>query len=122
MSQDIAETGVDEKISEDPAGDALRSKLHDARLAERKSIHRNQEPECISRVGLEIGNSGASFAFQDGGHGPEIVIRSSAFGNITQQFTVITDVEGLKALRGALDKAIAFDDYTETYCHAARPR
>ena len=112
MNQD---TNVAEKVSDDPAGDALRSKIYDERLAERKSIERDRDPEHISSVYLHIYNSGATFDFLDSGHGPQIKISSGAFGNIEHTFAVRTNMDGLKALRDALDKAIAYKDYTESY-------
>lgn len=118
MSQD----NVAEKVSDDPAGDVLRSRIYDERLAERKSIERDQVPKRISGVYLHIYNSGATFDFLDAGHGPQIKISSGAFGNIEHTFEVTTNLDGLKALRDALDKAIAYEDYTEDYDHAAIPR
>lgn len=74
----------------------------------------------ISRVNLHIGNSGVCFEFKDCGHGPQIEVRSSAFGNIQNSVEILTTKQSLIKLREALDEAIAFDDYSEDYCHAAR--
>jgi hypothetical protein len=76
--------------------------------------------KVISEVYLHVSNSGLNIQVTDIGHGPAITFQSSSFGNIATTHTTFTDVEGLKAIRDMLNKAIAHEGYSKTYVHAAK--
>lgn len=67
-----------------------------------------------------IGNSGVEFRIL--GHprnGPMLQIRSESFGNNKVKRTIYTTRHSLEALRDAIDEALAVEDFTAPYVHAA---
>lgn len=73
----------------------------------------------LAEVYLHIGNSGATFKVVDEGKGPQLELTSSAFGNLENKFTLMTDTDGLKAIRDAIDQSL-LHQFSEEYCHKAR--
>lgn len=79
------------------------------------------ESETVAEVYLHVGNSGLTVKVVDAGYGPTLAFECSSFGNLTVRHETMTTVEGLKAVRDMLDRAIARGVYSGPYCHPARP-
>lgn len=77
--------------------------------------------KTIGEVYLHVGNSGATIEVVDSGHGPEIRILTSAFGNLTQSTQIMTDRVSLKALAKLFASAAEYD-FSPQYVHAAHLR
>lgn len=79
----------------------------------------------VATTYLHVGNSGLTVKVVDQGWGPTFVVESSSFGNLNNSSRTHTTVEGLRAIRDMLDRAIAYGEdedrggYSEQYCHAA---
>lgn len=70
------------------------------------------------KVYCHIGNGGVTFSIEDNGHGPEVVISSSHFGNNTSSQSVAVDHDTLKQIRDMFIKACELE-YSNTYPYAA---
>ncbi len=73
----------------------------------------------IDEVYLHISNGGVTFAVRDSGHGPEVVVESSTFGNnvITQKVLVAPRVlMRLAKMFVAAANHAAAGKFSETYC------
>lgn len=76
----------------------------------------------IDEVYCHIGNGGVTFAVEDTGYGPEVVVRSTHFGNNVCEKRVMVDPRVLARLRDLFDTAARHAEegrFSETYCHAA---
>lgn len=65
-----------------------------------------------------VGNSGVTFEVVDEGHGPTLVVRSGAFGNLKSTFEARTDEYSMRLL-GLMLLNAASRRYSEIYCHPA---
>jgi hypothetical protein len=78
------------------------------------------DTKVVAELYLHVGNSGVNFSVRDRGYGPEVAVRTSAFGNLIHEFAVMTDKKSLRALGEMLVKASGAD-FTQEYVHKARP-
>ena len=74
----------------------------------------------IEKTYFHIGNSGVTIKIIDDGFGPELCIKSGAFGNIENTFNVKLTPEDLIELTLMLASAAQKQCYSEVYCHAAQ--
>lgn len=72
-------------------------------MKEEKSV--KPEKKTIVSGYFHISNSGATIAICDAGHGPQLEIHSSAFGNIDSTFKLLLTKDSLEQLVKMLDKA-----------------
>jgi len=78
------------------------------------------DENVVATTYLHVGNSGLTVKVVDVGWGPTLVVESSSFGNLNNSTRTHTSVEGLRAIRDMLDRAIEHEGYSEEYCHAAK--
>jgi hypothetical protein len=74
----------------------------------------------ISEAYLHVSNGGISFRVTNQ-YGPTLEIETSSFGNLNQKLVVHTTIAGLQDVYDMLGKALEHLDYSEPYCHPARP-
>lgn len=72
-------------------------------------------------VYLSAGDSGAKFEIVDEGNGPQINIKTSAWGNLQQELKIFTTKKSLTALAGLFEKA-GYEHYSPPYCNKAEIR
>lgn len=75
--------------------------------------------KIIGEVYLHVGNSGATFKVVDAGNGPELIIETSALGNLNQVTKIKTTRASMQALKELFAKADEHPSYSLEYCHAA---
>lgn len=74
----------------------------------------------LSKIHLHISNCGVTFEIQDSGHGPEIHIRTSAFGNLENELVVNTTVGGLIEIQNVIRIAL-HHQFSPDYSNAVIP-
>lgn len=73
----------------------------------------------VSTTYLHVSNSGVTVSVVDDGFGPALVVESSSFGNLVSKHKTYLSKDGLREVRDMLERAIAHDGYSDTYCCAA---